>query len=724
MRIPLLGIAEAASGGTGGQAVMASLSLNTTGSIETSLKVDSRLRAQLQTVVGLARTEALELGFEAPKSLGLQLEIDDQPELKSLVDASYGLAIYAGVLSLLTGTDLRDGIAATGEVNEEGRLLPVKDPGVKEEAARTSDLGVLLYPAGQEEAVPGVPVWTARAGAYFWLGPDFFLSALRCLKEPGAIVCRFVDFMNAYAGHYYPSGWGEALRRVAKENPRVGQAFRENRTSWLLAALSGAPGLSDEMLNDFCQLLQPEHVFSRVWATPDGGERFLTESLAALAKAPEKRLEEALWCAASLFRVVRRSFDVARMLRNGSSISQQILSIKTRVSSYLEDQDPEMLSAWSQISRQLGTLQLLGSEAEIEQETPPLLLLEMVYGRDRLEAIAFSFPDHPEVSPSRLANPVALYDRSSGLPPAWRTSNWSLSACAMSKLPYAKAIFQRFGSVNGFRFPPMGSSHADPTTIRWEGRTGTWPPSIDTLHLVGVLGDRGFYDRSGAHGRVLDLGCGTGVHGVLFGKVEGVTEVVFLDLEPGAQITTTSNVRNNFEVVGEWSEDRRHGSSRGFDCQETVAEVFCGHVLDYFDPRNDDSARFDLTICTPPYVPFVHELQDPTMWKAVSGTDLLRFALTRWREFTDRMVIQFSEIALPEVESLVDGAEPVATHLVGFRIPPLAAFFEPDASPEKLAQGKRWLQRVEPYLINTDADGGLEHHGFKYLHRVRTYLLE
>ena len=116
------------------------------------------------------------------------------------------------------------------------------------------------------------------------------------------------------------------------------------------------------------------------------------------------------------------------------------------------------------------------------------------------------------------------------------------------------------------------------------------------------------------------------------------------------------------------------------------------------------------------------------MWRAVAGTDLLRFVLKTYPLFTQRLVVQFSEIALSEVFDLIQGYEPVATHIVGFRIPPLLPYFADDGNDRSTKIGNAWFEKVKNSLIdadNTDIDHVKKHHhGFKYFHKVHTYILE
>jgi hypothetical protein len=322
---------------------------------------------------------------------------------------------------------------------------------------------------------------------------------------------------------------------------------------------------------------------------------------------------------------------------------------------------------------------------------------------------------------STLQNPKALMDSSWGLPLQFQCNNWSPSLSKMEEMDHHEEIRNLFGEKNLILLPNFNNPGGKKVEILWGDNTGTWPPSIDTLKLIHRLNTIGIYREK--YDSILDLGCGTGVHGIMLLRHTGCRKAHFLDIEAGARINTISNMYRNFEeeekpiLYTEGEHIINQGSME--ELCYTVSNENPNHLL----YRKN---KFDLTICTPPYTPYTDIFEDNGIWKAISGTDLLVFTLKNARIFSRKTIIQFSEMALPVVEPYLKGAKLIAEDIVAFRpMPQLYKYFNPK-DPINHEKGMHWLSKVEKQLIDVDRKPNLtgDSHGYKYHHKLVTYLIE
>jgi hypothetical protein len=689
--------------------------------ITSNVPLDPTLQEALRKVAHLVAQDAKDLGWSgSAEPLGIYLDVDTNFALKRLEDDSYGLPVYAAAVAALCGFSVSGDVVGTGTVEVNGALGKVT---ALVEKSTASAGAVFVYSATKTNSrVPrGIPVDTALAGASLWWGLDLLHRAAE-VTETGDLFLLYLDaYLSGHRGAAYRRDTGLCLLKLASTHPCVGQAFTAHRDRWAFRALRHADELSEIHFWDLLQLLDPRAPVQDTWQSPDKRESLLVETIDALQGSDGIELADVVSCVHRLVHVTRGSVDLTLLLQTESRFRAAVVGLLNRVYA-TSPRSRDLERRCDELGRTIETLASIPSAGTHLPTRHPQLQIEPNYDATGFSALRFTFPDAPHLAASTLDAPAALFDVSSGLPDGLRRSNWTPADSALNNAAHGDAICSRFGVDNLFAFPSF-LENGIRTEILWGDGTGTWPPSIDTLHLVAVMRDEGIFDRSNRYRRVLDLGCGTGVHGLLVARNTEVDEFTFIDSEPGARITTTHNVFRNLHPDG------AAATATVLSDAPTSVGGWRVRFLEMFARSAHELSRkapYDLTICTPPYVPFVDILRAPGMWQAVAGTSLLQLVLEHHARFSRKTVVQFSEIALPEVEPLLAGMEPVARHLVGFRIPPLTEYFDSMSPLYKL--GEIWREQVEPYLVDTETSTEphtqKHHHGFKYFHWIRTYILE
>ncbi len=167
--------------------------------------------------------------------------------------------------------------------------------------------------------------------------------------------------------------------------------------------------------------------------------------------------------------------------------------------------------------------------------------------------------------------------------------------------------------------------------ILWREGLGVFPPSIDTLHFIGDLATAFQDERAETVTSVVDIGCGTGVLGLIAAKnFPQVNQVHFIDIEPGVREILSANILHNWSTQGinlpsseePCSENpavAANGASAPFfpgDVVEvaqdgrTIRLVFHNASADAVLPRICEElpdGKFSVAIATPPYLP----IQEP-----------------------------------------------------------------------------------------------------------------
>lgn len=169
----------------------------------------------------------------------------------------------------------------------------------------------------------------------------------------------------------------------------------------------------------------------------------------------------------------------------------------------------------------------------------------------------------------------------------------------------------------------------DGLDLLWKQNNHLWPPSID----VGVL--FAFIDRdlenlqnNGSIKKVLDVGSGTGVLGIYFGKkLRAIEEIHYSDWLLTPLIFSFLNHNLCFGLKNE--------------------PIGIYHMANKFDQIDD---QYDLTICNPPYLPIIEGTEHLHQIQTVSGVDLLKAYIQKAPKLSDRNYIIFSELAFDIVK--------------------------------------------------------------------------
>lgn len=185
--------------------------------------------------------------------------------------------------------------------------------------------------------------------------------------------------------------------------------------------------------------------------------------------------------------------------------------------------------------------------------------------------------------------------------------------------------------------------------ILWRDGLGIFPPSIDTLYFIGDLTTAFQGERAEAVTSVVDIGCGTGVLGLIAAKnFPQVNQVHFIDVEPGVREILSANILANWPPSainipapqGPYSENF---TGKTDESTNSKVPLFPGDVVEvnqdgrtirlFFHNASADAVlphiskklpggKFSVAILTPPYLPIREPLPVP-IWPATDGTGLL-----------------------------------------------------------------------------------------------------
>jgi len=657
------------------------------------------------------------------KKFGIRIQFNTEEKIQKLEDISYGLPLYALIFCELLNLPVNNSIVGSGAINESGVLLPVEKLEFKENAVRKADFAHFLYPGSVVNVnLSGIKVYNKEQASYIWSGPAVILQYINNLDDPDQIFSILRDFISIHINELFPANFGENLYRLGKSNSLIIRAIKKYKSEWILTCLKNISTLEIQNYNSLIQLLEPENDIKKFIGDPVKSDNFIHEVFENLIDLATKIPDIAVFSTASFIRLLNSEISISNLISSSISFRKQmILIMDNAVNSCSNDEQLNGVTRGNQIIssflNDLSIIDLDFSNPDDIRKDQIYLQLSINYENNLLKGISYSFPDYPNIAASQLQNPIALIDSSSSLPPKLRRLNWTYEMSAMEALPNSSHIFNRLGTNNLFIFPPMMKNGLE-TRIKWGDGTGTWPPSIDTLHLISILAKNSFYGRQMYYKKVCDLGCGTGIHGLMFALNSKVNYIDFIDIEPSAGLTLRNNVFENLSKVKgiEYSsKDFLDGKQQPFE--EAVVRFLKEKIqnLTINDP-------YDLLICTPPYVPFIDILNNPLMWRAVAGTELLNFVLKNAKSIAKKTIIQFSDIALPEVKSLKN-CKIIGKNIVGFRIPPLTEYFTDDERASII--GEKWMNKVKKYIIDVDKEKNeYNDHGFRYLHEVKTYLIE
>ena len=192
----------------------------------------------------------------------------------------------------------------------------------------------------------------------------------------------------------------------------------------------------------------------------------------------------------------------------------------------------------------------------------------------------------------------------------------------------------------------------DGTPVLWRSHSAAWPPSIDTLTMMQALADIGVFKRP--YGSVLDLGCGTGILGIMLASRNRYdTSVTFVDWLLTPLLWASVNWAINRPSLG--------AAEATFELALTPAQL-------------SEERRYDIVVCNPPYLPVPPEHHHLRAASTVAGTELLEDVIARARDLGERVYVSLSHLAMPEATRAAAQAgtrltEVSKPHDVPFRVP-------------------------------------------------------
>ena len=195
---------------------------------------------------------------------------------------------------------------------------------------------------------------------------------------------------------------------------------------------------------------------------------------------------------------------------------------------------------------------------------------------------------------------------------------------------------------------------------------------------------------------VLDVGCGTGFLGIA--ATHRNPEIRHLSMSDWL-LTPVVFSRINWE--------KNYGSM----IKSVSFEPRLGLGFNWMRQRNSFQRKFDFCLCNPPYLPEVEEYPEVNMQNAVGGTDLLEKVISDGGNVAERVIVNFSDLALPEAEDSAKavGGELVQVgheHHVPFRV-------------RSALRSEGYMEELESREIEIREQGR-----YKYWHTVRTYEIQ
>jgi hypothetical protein len=251
-----------------------------------------------------------------------------------------------------------------------------------------------------------------------------------------------------------------------------------------------------------------------------------------------------------------------------------------------------------------------------------------------------------------------------------------------------------------------------------------WPPSIDSLWFVKVLREHRFAEDQIKS--VVDIGSGTGFLGIAAAVLNPhIQRLWFSDVSRILVKLTEYNVGRNLT-------DR---TASGLRVGYTT-----GRGVRPFQDISQRDGKFDLIMSAPPYLPCVEQFGIATgLSAAISGTHLLTQLVTMGRTIANRLLIQFSVLALPEFSlacrEIGVEARLLASTKVPLRIPPIAPI-HPDqdlhirrdeASRQRYLVADHEYRQLMTYNRFLQEERGLEElnrNNFRWWHEIRVYEIQ
>lgn len=317
--------------------------------------------------------------------------------------------------------------------------------------------------------------------------------------------------------------------------------------------------------------------------------------------------------------------------------------------------------------RSLFSAQSLGALANTVPK--PDLQIEV---SDNLDEIRYAYSNE-EI---RVKNPSLLFDCNCGM---WNPGR------ARCKIHYSKLgheVTARFRSgLIKLSYRGIG--------IFFKITRPLWPPALDSLYMIRDLYHQGVLEKPCQ--RVLDLGSGTGILGIMMGQMNPHILGIHLSdwlLTPMlfGQVNWLAN-----------REGREHVEFKG------IQGLFSSGL-------SSGDVPYDVCLCNPPYIPMIEAPSELELFAPVSGTSLLEHVILNCRNMARETYLQFSDLALPEARKAADNAgvnlQAVGKgHWVGFKLGILERFpeyldvLEERGLKKKYRPGQKYWHRIQLYQL-------------------------
>ncbi len=192
----------------------------------------------------------------------------------------------------------------------------------------------------------------------------------------------------------------------------------------------------------------------------------------------------------------------------------------------------------------------------------------------------------------------------------------------------ASGVLRRLGLMPpGVREAPSYRYRFRGCWVEWRPESGLWPPSLSSFTVAATI-----LDQSSRPGRVWDVGCGSGIVGLLVARLADRADVTLSDVDPRGVELAKENA-DRLGVVG------------------------ANFVVEPFPPERRPSLECDLLVSNPPWFHTECQLGNPSEWPSLDKLPLLTALLTHGLEWGRRVVVTFSGMLWNDVSRHLSAIE-------------------------------------------------------------------
>lgn len=259
---------------------------------------------------------------------------------------------------------------------------------------------------------------------------------------------------------------------------------------------------------------------------------------------------------------------------------------------------------------------------------------------DNFEKLKYTIPNKTGKNELILNDPDLLWDcscRFSGR-----------DSCKIHSHPLGDEVSQRFKGYVKITYRDID--------VIWKDSQYFWPPSVDTIYMVENITEEGIHNEFVKS--MCEIGCGTGLMGMTLASLNQSVDQLYMS---DWLITPILFSRISWELNKE--------SISGVTFFPIVG--YGDHWLNYPSPKE---LGIDQAFSNPPYLPGLKRFDNIRSQSTVGGTDLLELLIKNGDEFVDDLLVNFSNIALPEAKEAAEKSpasliQVGPSHEVPFRVP-------------------------------------------------------